>query len=252
MQPFWARTSTSIWKNWKEKQPLTISNLQCALWGSGPLVENVHESANGRFWKTFKKKWLYTYIHACSVCVHSLYKKVCLFPGLTHQLTQSWVWQQTSAAVLYSDERFLPCLVHWAAFPAFCLHDCERMDMGKGLCIAAGVGGSFQVHFDVLYSYQCSDWWINIPKDVSVPIHIEFFDGSVWLQSWSWIANGLGSGPHNLHLMQYGRKLLWNLRKIWEVSFLSNDKTQILSSLAEHCGIYWQWSSSASILRFSE
>lgn len=91
----------------------------------------------------------------------------------------------------------------------------ERMDLGKGLCFAAGGDGSFQVHFDVLYSYQCYDWWINIPK--GVPIHIESFDGSVRFQSWSWIVYRLGSGPHNLHLVQHGRKLLWNLRKIWKV-----------------------------------
>lgn len=94
VQPFCTRTSTSIWKNRKEKQSLMITNLRCAVWGSGPLVENVQESANWKFGKPFRKKWLYTYIHACYVCVHSLYKEVCWFPGLTHQLSQSWVWQQ--------------------------------------------------------------------------------------------------------------------------------------------------------------
>lgn len=100
MKPFWARSSTPIWKNRKEKRLLTISNLQCAVWGSGPLVENIHESANWKFWKAFRKKWLYTYMHACCVSVHSLFKEICLFPGLTHQLSQFWVWQQTSVAVL--------------------------------------------------------------------------------------------------------------------------------------------------------
>lgn len=94
VQPFCTRTSTSIWKNRKEKQSLMITNLRCAVWGSGPLVENVQESANWKFGKPFRKKWLYTYIHACCVCVHSLYKEVCWFPGLTRQLSQSWVWQQ--------------------------------------------------------------------------------------------------------------------------------------------------------------
>lgn len=87
VQHFWARTSTSLWNNRKEKQSLTISSLQCAVWGSCPHVENVQESANWKFWKPFRKKWLYTYIHAWCVCLYSLYKEFCLFPGLTHQLT---------------------------------------------------------------------------------------------------------------------------------------------------------------------
>lgn len=206
MQPFWARSSTPIWKNRKEKQLLTISNLQYAVWGPGLLVENIHESANWKFWKVCRKKWLYTYMHGCCVSVHSLFKEVCLFPGLTHQLSQTWVWQQTSVAVLTLrwEVLALPCAL--AAFPDFCLYDSERMDMGKGFCFAAGGDGSFQVHFGVLYSYQCSDWWINIPKGVSAPIHIESFDGSVRFQSWSWIVYRLGSGPHNLHLVQYWQK----------------------------------------------
>lgn len=233
MQHFWARTGNSIWKNRTEKQSLTISNLQCAVWGSGPLVENVQEPANWKFQKTFRKKWLYTYKHACCGFVHSLYKEFCLFPGPTNQLPQSWAWQETSVAVLTLSWEVLalPCALD--SIPSLLFTWLWENGHGKSsLHCSRSCWAFLYVHFDVLYSYQCSDWWINTPKGVSV--HMESFDGSVWFQSWNWIVYRLGSGPHNLHLVGYGGRLLWNLRKIWEVSFLSNDKTQILSSF------YWQ------------
>lgn len=238
VQHFWARTSTSLWNNRKEKQSLTISSLQCAVRGSCPHVENVQESANWKFWKPFRKKWLYTYIHAWCVCLYSLYKEFCLFPGLTHQLSQSWHWQQTSVVVLTLrwEVLALPCLLN--SIPSFLFAWLWEKRHGKRSLHCYRSWWAFPyVHLEVLYSYQCSE--INIPKGFSVPIHTDLFDGSVWFQSWSWMFYRVGSG--NLHLLGYGRKLLWNLRKIWVVSLLSNDKTDfIFLLLAEHCGIYWQ------------
>lgn len=171
VQHFWARTSTSLWNNRKQKQSLTISSLQCAVRGSCPHVENVQESANWKFWKPFRKKWLYTYIHAWCVCLYSLYKEFCLFPGLTHQLSQSWHWQQTSVVVLTLrwEVLALPCLLN--SIPSFLFAWLWEKRHGKRSLHCYRSWWAFpHVHLEVLYSYQCSE--INI-FSVSVFLFIQ-------------------------------------------------------------------------------
>lgn len=61
----------------------------------------------------------------------------------------------------------------------------------------------------------------------------------VWFHNWSWIVHGVGLGPYNVLLVGYHRLLLWTLSKIWEMSFLWSDETQIFFflMLAEHCNM---------------
>lgn len=176
------------------------------------------------------------------MCIYvcSLYKEVCLFQGLTHEVFQSlvyWVWQHTNVAVLtFRLVVSCPALyIRKHSQPSVCMilreGKCEKVSfallqklVGLSVCSlshsillpALWLMDKHTKRFPVSYTYNILPWL------------------RVWFQNWSWIVHGVGLSPYNLLLVEYGRELLWSLRKIWEMSFLWNDKTQIVSS------VFWQ------------